>query len=109
MHLTREQHADIAKHLHAADHHLLKVLNIMSVEHGHANVPIDIIRDIEALRDDLGATSGGSRNTAGSVLGRCQIVLLTEWPEATLDIYHGSYGDCVTLALEEPFHPPARE
>jgi hypothetical protein len=109
MHLTREQHTDIAKHLHAADHHLLNVLNIMYVEHGHANVPIEIIRDIEALRDNLGAASGGSRNTAGSILDRCQTVLSADWPEATLGIYYGSHGDCVTLALEEPFRPPAEE
>jgi hypothetical protein len=48
MKLRRDQHAEVAKHLHAADHHLLKVLKIMSGESGHAKVPVDIITDIEA-------------------------------------------------------------
>ena len=106
MKLTTEQHAEIAKHLHAADHHLMKVLNIMCPGTGTANVPIDIVKDIEELRDRLGGATSPSRQSIGSILERCQNVLFSEWPRSTADIYHGSYGDCVTLELEEPYRPP---
>jgi hypothetical protein len=100
MKLTVEQHAEIAKHLHAADHHLLKALEIMK-----ARIPVDIVNEIENVRDALGAATA-SRITEGSILERCQDVLLSEWPGSGLETYHGSYGECVTLALDAPYRPP---
>jgi hypothetical protein len=109
MKLTTEQHAEIAKHLHAADHHLMRVLNIMCPGTGSANVPIEIVDDIEEVREALGAATSASRQSIGSILDRCENVLFSEWPDSTFDVYHGSYGDCVTLALEQPYRPPAGE
>jgi hypothetical protein len=110
MKLTTEEHAEIAKHLHAADHHLMKVLNIMCPGTGTANVPIDIVDGIEKLRGALGAATSPSRHSIGSILDRCENALFSEWPGSTLDIYRGHpYGDCITVALEQPYRPPAEE
>jgi len=107
MKLTTDEHAKIARHPHAADNHLSTVLDIVCNRNGTANVPIEIVEGIEKARAALGATPGASRDNAGSVLSRCESVLLSDWPSSTLDTYHGSYGQCVTLALEEPYRPPS--
>ena len=106
MKLTKEQHAEIAKHLHAADHHLLKVLDVLYNRNGTTNVPADIVVDIEKVRDAVGATSSASPNSEISILSRCEKVLVCDWPNRTFDTYHGSYADCATLALEGPYGPP---
>ena len=106
MKLTKEQHAEIAKHLQAADNHLLKVLNVLCNRNGTTNVPVDIVADIENVRNVVGATSSASPNSEISILSRCEKVLACDWPSWTFDTYHGSYADCATLALEGPYGPP---
>jgi hypothetical protein len=107
MKLTTEEHAQIAEHLHAVDHHLLKVLNILRNRNGTANVPIDIVNDIENIRDAIGATPAPPADN--SILAKCQGVLFSDWPDPTLDTYHGSYADCATLSLETPYRPPSHD
>jgi hypothetical protein len=94
--LTVEEHAEIAKHLHAADHHLLDALHIMCNYNGTKNVPGDIISEIEKVRDEIGAASSASRHAKGDIVHQCQDVLFNDWPGSTLDTYYGSYAECET-------------
>jgi hypothetical protein len=107
MKLTTEQHVEIAKHLYAADHHLLKVCDVLCNRNVTPSVPSSIVDDIEKVRDALGATPSASRNSQTSILGKCENVLASDWPNRTFDTYRGSYGDCVMLLLEDgPYRPP---
>ena len=100
MKLTIEQHREIAAHLHAADHHLLKSLKLMAPGDGTARAPIALIDAIEALRDELGAASSVSRQTIGSITHQCEAILFAEHSGQTFEIY-GGYSECVTLPASQ--------
>jgi hypothetical protein len=104
--LTIEEHREIAKHCHAIDHHLDRMLMISAGQGSHAKVPIDLIESIEAMKEEIGASSSPSGQSCGSLMDRFEESMMTEWPEATLEIYHGDYADCVTLAMDAPYRPP---
>jgi hypothetical protein len=102
--LTIEEHRQIAMHLHAADHHLMKVINLMS-DNPWLLVPTKIVYDIEEVRDRLGAASSPSRHTQGDIVHRCAEVFMAERPDSD-DVYYSNYADCAgTLAMDSPDKP----
>jgi hypothetical protein len=95
--LTPEQHAQIALHLHAADRHLLKALQVMvNPMRGEAYMPIEIVERIEEVRETVGAATSFSRHSIGSISHRCEEVLFNDWPGSTFETYRGSYAMCAT-------------
>jgi hypothetical protein len=108
--LTVDQHADIAMHLHAADHHMMKAIHIICASQPNAQTR-KIVKELEKVRDWLGAASSASRHSANDTIAKCEKILLREHPEAApQDIYYGMYADCAaTLALEVPFDPDRQE
>jgi hypothetical protein len=98
MKLTPDQHAQIALHLHAADHHLLKALQVMvNPMRGEAYMPMEIIERIEEVRETLGAATSFSRDSIGSISHRCETVLFNDHPDSTFETYRGSYALCATF------------
>ncbi|MCU1339656.1 MAG: hypothetical protein JWO19_5237 [Bryobacterales bacterium] len=93
MKLTIEQHREIAQHLHFADSHLYAALRLMCPGDGTTNVPLEIVTEIERLRDDMGAASSPSRHSAGDILHQCQAVLFSEHPGQTFEVYY-TYQEC---------------
>ncbi len=98
--LTVEQHRELSAHLHAADHHLLKVLRLMCPGDGTSKAPIALIDEIEELRETLGAATSSSRQSKGSITSQCEAVLFAEHAGQTLEIY-GGYAECVTLPASQ--------
>lgn len=102
--LTVDEHREIAMHLHAADHHLYKALNLM-IDNRWLLVPKEIVDSIEEVRDRLGAGSSTSRRSHGDVVHRCANVLIAERPHSDSDVYY-AYADCTgTLAMDLPGKP----
>jgi hypothetical protein len=75
MKLATEQHAEIANTFMPPIITCLKVLDVLCNENVTADVPNDIVDDIEKVRDALGATPSASRNSDSSILSRCKTSL----------------------------------
>ena len=97
--LTLNEHRTIALQLHAIDAHLATISRMLTADHGKLRCSRALFGQIETLRDTIGAASP-SRNTKGSVLDQCQSLMMSEWPEATLEAYNGSRAACCTLPDE---------
>ena len=106
MGLTIEDHRMIAQHLHAADRHLQKVVEIMVPGNGTTKAPIELIQTVEDLRDRIGGASSPSRHSINDLVDRFQKLLFREWQGSTFDVYYGSHADCVMLQLDVPYEPP---
>jgi hypothetical protein len=102
MKLTIEEHKEIAMHLHAVDHHLMKVARILGWGTGDVRVPDKIFTRLQDVGEEIGAGTSPSGHSTGSILGRLNDVLIEECPDATLEVYYGSYADCTTLRMSAP-------
>lgn len=104
MKLTIEEHLDLGMHFHAIDHHLTKMIRIV-IANGRSKVPDELLSGLEDLKETLGATSSPSGHYVNSLPHKFEELLYAEHPESTLDVYHGSYADCVTSRMLDPRTP----